>query len=173
MRRYVWRVLPWLLPLIQDSDVDIRVSAVAGLPLALDEPTADHPVIGIVLDLLRDPEPRIRDMAAFTLGTQLTVDSPEIREGLRALLDEPDSEDAYPAAEAAVGLARRGDREIWTTVRDRLRQPGPGVLWLETAKILNDTRLVPMLLNLRVPDNEPDDPWVQMLEATIAHCTAT
>lgn len=164
-------VLPLLVRLLSDTDAEVRISAVNGLPLVLDDPDPDHPAVHALLGLLEEPDIGVRDAAAFVLGTQLDVDSPEIREGLRRRLDEPDTEDAYPAAEAAVGLARRHDGEVWQVIGRRLVEPGLGSLWLEAARDLADPRLLPGLLGLRAPDNEPDDPWVQTLEEAIASCT--
>ncbi len=167
------RVQPWLLRLLRDPDLEVRVQATSSLPLALDEPSAAHPVVLTLLALLADPEPRIRDWAACGLGTQLEVDSPEIRAGLRSLLAEPDTEHACPAAEAAVGLARRGDPEVIAAIADRLATSGVGVgkLWLEAARELGDPRLLPLLLRLRETDDDPEDSWVQSLEQAIVRCS--
>ncbi|MEU5790839.1 HEAT repeat domain-containing protein [Micromonospora purpureochromogenes] len=168
------RCVPFLLRLLDDADVEVRQIAVGGLPIVLDDPTADDPAVTALVGLLADQEPTLRDWAAFALGSQLDVDSPQIRAGLRSLLSELDTDtaEACPAAEAAVGLARRADPEVFTTVADRLTRPDPTSLWLSAAAELADPRLLPALLRLRAPDNEPDDPWVEQLEHAIARCTA-
>ncbi|MEU4553496.1 HEAT repeat domain-containing protein [Micromonospora violae] len=121
---------------------------------------------------LADGDATVRDWAAFALGSQLDVDSPQIRAGLRGLLVESDTDEAYPAAEAALGLARRGDPSAFAAIVDRLTRPNPGSLCLRAAAELADPRLTPALVQLRAPDNEPDDPWVEELEHAIACCTA-
>lgn len=90
---------------------------------------------------------------------------------MRNLLHEPDTDVAYPAAEAAFGLARRADSEVHTVIRERLGHPTVGVLWLRAAGELGDPRLLPALLQLRTPDNEADDPWVRHLEDAVRRCT--
>lgn len=165
------RCVPLLMCLLDDPDVEVRRIAIGGLPITLDEPTPDHPAVQALVRLLADPEPMVRDCAAFALGTQLDVDSAEIRTGLHGLLTEPSTDEAYPAAEAAFGLARRADPEVYPAIANQLTRPALGSLWLEAASELADGRLLPALLALRAPDNEPDDPWVQELERSIACCS--
>ncbi|MEU9740200.1 HEAT repeat domain-containing protein [Micromonospora chersina] len=165
------RCVPFLLRLLNDADVEVRRIAIGGLPIVLDDPTADHPAVTALVGLLADPEPTLRDWAAFALGSQLDVDSPQIRAGLRSLLGEPDTAEAYPAAEAAVGLARRADPEVFAAIADRLTRPDPSSLWLRAAAELADPRLLPALIQLHAPDNEPGDPWVEQLDHSIARCT--
>ena len=165
------RRVPFLLRLLEDADVGVRRIAIGGLPIALDDPPADDPAVTALVGLLADREPTLRDWAAFALGSQLDVDSPQIRAGLRSLLSEPDTAEAYPAAEAALGLARRADPQVFAAIADRLTRPDPSSLWLRAAAELADPRLLPALLRLRAPDNEPDDPWVEQLEYAITRCT--
>ncbi|MFG2167873.1 HEAT repeat domain-containing protein [Micromonospora chersina] len=165
------RCAPFLLRLLNDADIEVRRIAIGGLPIVLDDPTADHHAVTALVGLLADHEPTLRDWAAFALGSQLDVDSPQSRAGLRSLLSEPDTTEAYPAAEAAVGLARRADPAVFTAIADRLTRPDPSSLWLRAAAELADPRLLPALVQLRAPDNEPDDPWVEQLDHAIARCT--
>ncbi len=165
------RLRPWLRRLVQDSDTEVRTNAIAGLPRHLDDPPPDHPDVVLLVDLLGDPEVAVRDWAAFALGTPLEVDSPAIRAALRSLLSEPDSDDNYPAAEAALGLPRRGDQSALHEVARRLRQPGPGLLWLDAAAELGRSELLPALRALREDDDDPDDPWVEQCDEAIRACT--
>jgi HEAT repeat protein len=163
--------VPLLLRLLDDADIEVRRIAVFGVPITLKEPVATHPAVRALIALLADPEVVVRDAAAFALGTQLDVDCPQLRAGLRSLLNEPDTEEAYPAAEAAIGLARRADPEVYPAIAERLGHPTVGALWLQAAGELADSRLLPVLLRLRAPDNQPDDPWVQHLENAISYCS--
>lgn len=131
-----------------------------------------NPATRALIARLADPDPIVRDAAAFVLGEQWDVDDPNLRAGLRGLLHEPDTDEAYPAAEAAFGLARRADPEVHTVIAERLRHPTVGALWLRAAGELGDPRLLPALVQLRAPDNEPADPWVAHLEEAIRRCTA-
>lgn len=162
--------VPLLLGMMADPDTWVRQQAVAGLPITVGDPSADHPAVTTVVDLLADDNAIVQDWAAFALGIQWEVDSPAIRQGLRALLGKPDTEQTYPAAEAALGLAHRGDEQVWAVIADRLTQPGVGRMWLQAAAELTDPRLLPALLGLRAPDNQPDDPWVEDLERAIGRC---
>jgi HEAT repeat protein len=165
------RCVPLLIRLLDDADAGVRRSAAFGLGITLEQPSATHPAVRALIARLADPAPVVRDAAAFVLGDQLDVDSPNLRAGLRRLLHEPDTAEAYPAAEAAFGLARRADPEVHAVITERLGRPHVGSLWLRAAGELGDPRLRPALLRLRAPDNEADDPWVQDLENAI-HCCA-
>jgi hypothetical protein len=166
------RCVPFLLRLLDDVDADVRRCAAFGLGITVDEPAPDHPAVRALIARLADPEGIVRDAAAFVLGEQFDVDGPDLRAGLRGLLHEPDTAEAYPAAEAAFGLARRGDPEVRAVIAERLDRPGVGALWLRAAGELADPRLLPALLRLRAPDNEADDPWVRDLEDAIERCAA-
>lgn len=54
----------------------------------------------------RDEDAAVRDWATFTLGTQLDVDSRDVRQALRDRLDDANFD---TRCEAFVGLARRLD----------------------------------------------------------------
>jgi HEAT repeat protein len=55
--------------------------------------------------LTQDTAPEVRDWATFALGTQIDLDTSEIRDALAARLNDPDE---VTRAEAATGLSRRG-----------------------------------------------------------------
>jgi HEAT repeat protein len=61
--------------------------------------------IATLIRLTKDPEPEVRDWATFALGTQIDLDTSEIREALAARLDDDDED---TRAEAIAGLSRRG-----------------------------------------------------------------
>lgn len=67
----------------------------------------DERAVGTLLRLMADEDADVRDWATFGLGSMNEVDSSEIREALVNRLDDPN---ATVAAEALVGLARRGDQ---------------------------------------------------------------
>lgn len=130
------RCVPWLMRLLDDTEADVRRTASIGLGITLDEPSPIHPAVRALIARLTDPAPIVRDAAAFVLGTLMDVDSPPLRAGLRHLLHEPDTEEAYPAAEAAFGLARRADPDLYPVIAARLGQPRVGTLWLCAAETL-------------------------------------
>jgi hypothetical protein len=111
----------------------------------------------------------VRDMATFSLGSQLDVDSQLVRDALKARLIDEEDERWYPAAEAAVGLAVRGDMSVLPAVRDRLK-PSVGKLWLEAAAALGHPDLLPSLMALTSEDDDISDPWVSALHRAIGRC---
>ena len=112
----------------------------------------------------------MRDWAATGLGSLDNADSPTVREALRRLLDEPDSADAYPAAEAAYALASFGDADVVPVIAARLNDE-VGMLWLTAAAATGDARLLPALTALTEPDEDGTDPWVQQLHNAIDSCS--
>jgi len=169
------RAGPLLLQLATDRHPWVRTAAVGALPLSVYQPEADHPVVRALVAATRDEDLVVRDWAAFSLGTQLDVDSPEVRQALQRLVGqiEEDTPKHYPGAEALLGLAVRGDPTALPVVRRRLLDPGVSTMAFAAAEALADRALLPALLAHRGQDNEPDDPWVVRLEAAIAACAAS
>ena len=163
----------WLLQMAGDRHPWVRLAVVSCLPLAAYEPAADDPVVQALLAATNDDDIRIRNWAAFSLGTQLEADSPEIREALRRLLGQLDQDTVkdYPGKEALVGLARRGDPAALPVVHSCLTGVGVTRMAFEAATALADESLLPVLLAYRAPDNELDDPWVISLEEAINACS--
>jgi HEAT repeat protein len=81
----------------------VRFAIAAALPLIAGRP-ADPAAVAALIDLTRDPDPEVRDWATMGLGSQLDVDTPEVRQALTARLHDPAGD---TADEARVGLARR------------------------------------------------------------------
>lgn len=156
-----------------DRAVTVRAHVAAALPLAtvrLDEPP--EPVLRQLLAFAEDPSLQVRDWAAFALGTQMDVDSPDVRRVLRELLTLDDTADACPAAEAAVGLARRGDEDVVKVIQDRLTSdPNVGSLWLVAAGATGSPVLLPVLRTLQsIAESETDatsEEWRSELHAAI------
>nr|WP_303652865.1 HEAT repeat domain-containing protein [Paludisphaera mucosa] len=117
-----------------------------------------------LIELSRDPEPRIRDWSTFGLGSMTDADSPAIRD---ALSDRLADEDFDTRSEALIGLARRKDHRVVPALRDELAGECVGCLAVEAAAEIADPGLHPLLLALRA--------WwdvdVQGLETAIAACT--
>ncbi len=165
------RSIDLLIGLVRDRSPEVRRAVAGSLALADDAEPPNPRVVGALLLLLADAAAVVRDMAAFALGTQLCVaDSAAIRAALHRLIDEPDTDDAYPAAEAAMGLALRGDHSVARAIAERLRSGGAGQLWLDAAAALAAPDLLPVLCALREPGDDESDPWVQALHTAIAAC---
>ena len=93
-------------------DPDVR----HGVVLALTGHEEEQ-ALGVLIELTRDPDAHVRDWATFALGSQVDVDTPELRDALVGRLSDEDDD---TRAESMVGLARRGDRRVVTTLRREL-----------------------------------------------------
>jgi hypothetical protein len=165
------RSIDVLVSLVRDTSSDVRSAVASSLPLATDSQAPNPRVVGALVLLTADADATVRDFAAFGLGAQLPgADNAAVRAALHRLLDEPDTDEAYPAAEAAMGLALRGDATVAPVIAERLRRGG-GQLWLDAAATLAVPDLLPTLCALRGPGDDEADPWVQALEKAIAACS--
>jgi HEAT repeat protein len=109
----------------------------------------DRLAITTLIELSRDEDELVRDWATFGLGTQIDVDTPEVR---AALLARVSDEDEVTRGEALVGLARRKDQRVVEPLIEELqRHHGAeyGDYALEAAEELADERLLPVLTRLR------------------------
>lgn len=70
----------------------------------------------------------VRDWATFGLSCQIGIDTLEIREALRARLDDADDE---TREEAMASLARRGDTIVFDPVLRDVERGGVGLLLFE------------------------------------------
>jgi hypothetical protein len=106
----------------------------------------DRRALEALAELTRDPEVQVRDWATFALGTQVEVDTPELRQ---ALVERLADEDDNTRAEAVVGLARRGDRRMLPALREELASDSVGSLAVEAAALIGEPQLHPLLVALR------------------------
>lgn len=121
-----------ILPYREHPDENVRYAVAWALPSGLgDEPE----IIDTLLQLMRDPDPDVRDWATFDLGTQSDVDSAVIRDALAERLQD---EDYDTRAEAAVGLAKRKDLRALPVIIEELGSEEYGVLFDEAASYLLD-----------------------------------
>ncbi|MGH2721965.1 MAG: HEAT repeat domain-containing protein, partial [Actinomycetota bacterium] len=96
----------------------------------------------ILVGLMGDADPEVRNWATFELGTQTTMDGPDIRD---ALFHNTSDRDPDTRDEAILGLARRRDPRAEDVLVRRLREPGVGTLAVEAACYAGDPRLLPAL----------------------------
>jgi HEAT repeat protein len=101
-----------LIPMRNSADPDVRLAVSNGL-----NGTERVDAIAALIELMDDPNDNVRDWATFALGTQCSVDSPEIREALRKRLS-----DTYTEArdEAVWGLAQHKDPQGIKMLIERL-----------------------------------------------------
>ena len=163
-------LLPVLLSLVDHADPYVRAGAAGLLSFADPDPRADGAMVDALVRLTSDDDRRVRDWAATSLGGLADVDSPAIRDALRGLLDEPDTTEAYPAAEAAWALAVRGDTGVVQVILARLND-SVGKLWLTAAAATRSPLLLDRLRELTEPDEDLTDPWVLALHDAIICCS--
>lgn len=138
-------VLETLLVLAEDPDPDVRWQVALGLPKVLSA-HRDQRGIDALLRLMEDNDPEIRDWSAFGVGSQLDIDSSEVRNALASHMFDEGQE---TAGEALLGLARRGDNRALEPILQRLTGGDPGNLIVEAAGQLRDPRLLPALKALK------------------------
>lgn len=168
-----------LLGLLSDPDAGVVAAAAIGLGHRND-PSAISPVLklvghpdshvrfGVVLALSRHDDPaaidglirlsrdeadRVRNWAAFGLGSQTEMDTPPLREALALLLSDPDPE---IRGEALIGLARRQDERACTAVFRELEGDFHGSWCLEAAELLRNPALLSGVQSLYSRISEED-----------------
>ncbi len=106
----------------------------------------DARAIGLLIELTRDPDAQVRDWATFALGSQVEVDTPELR---GALVERLSDEDDDTRAEAFIGLAQRGDCRVIPILSKELASGSVGRLAVEAAGLLGDPPLYAGLIALK------------------------
>lgn len=102
-----------------------------------------------LIELSRDSDELVRDWATFGLGTQLDMDTPQIRDALAARLTDPD---AATRMEACKGLLKRKDDRLVPTLQRELCAPTTEDALVEAlimASQQGDPRLYQAVLGLR------------------------
>jgi hypothetical protein len=143
---------------------------VAGTRLAAAMALATHDdALDALIGLSRDEDAQVRDWATFALGRQTTLDTPALRDALRARLDDADFD---TMSEAVAGLAARGDGDVAPALARALTRgealDDPSLL-LEAARRLADPSL---LAALRAARQAPDwpAPLLDDWAAAVAAC---
>ncbi|MEA5574089.1 HEAT repeat domain-containing protein [Calothrix sp. UHCC 0171] len=158
-----------ILPLIKFKnhiDCDVRMGVVFGLSCQEDESA-----IQVLIKLSGDVDADVRNWATFGLGSQIAVDTPEIRDALyeRIISEIGDDEDdtiAEIRGEALLGLAIRKDERVIKPLIAELESGCVGKLSVEAALEIGDNRLYSSLVKL-------EDWWdvdVELLQAAMAKC---
>jgi HEAT repeat protein len=107
----------------------------------------DEPAAIAALALLSKDEDRdVRDWATFALGSQTDLDTPDLREALRARLTDLDPE---IRGEALVGLGRRHDEHLKAVILNELSGEFHGDWAFEAAEAIADPDFVPALVGMR------------------------
>lgn len=140
-------------------DSDVRHAVVLAL-----SGYEDQSAINALILLSGDDEPDVRDWATFGLGTQLKLNTAQVRDALAERLADPDEE---TRGEAMIGLARRKDGRVIGAIQNELSSQSTAVKALEAAELIGAPELLPQLMALRGVRNDYPD----FLEGVIAACT--
>jgi HEAT repeat protein len=130
-----------LVELGKHPSAQVRYGVSYGLA-GQDEPSA----IAALILLSKDEDRDTRDWATFALGSQTNIDTPELRDALRARLSEDDAE---IRGEALVGLGRRHDQHLKNAVLDELSGEFQGDWVFEAAEAIADPDFIPALEGMR------------------------
>jgi len=154
---------PFLAKLKNHRKRDVREGVVYGL-LGQESQEA----IETLIHLSKDRTEEVRDWATFGLGTQIDVDTPEIRSALESRLNEKNIE---IRGEALVGLAKRRHPNAIKWTKRALSEKNPIVLYLEAAEILASPKLYPDLIRIKRTIKRGDNEYfISCLDKALKAC---
>jgi HEAT repeat protein len=161
-RRGAQSAIPKLIELSEHPDSLVRYGVVFGLT-----GEEDDRAIATLIKLTCDDDRDVRDWAVFGLGTQIDSDTAAIRDALRRVLQDSDSE---IRGEALVGLAKRKDPEIVCDLMNEWRDDDVSLLSLEAAEEARDSRLYQRLKSFSEIVSLVENPYLaeQLASATEA-----
>ncbi len=128
----------------------------------------DLDAIAGLIELSCDLDDDTRDWATFGLGSQTSLDTPELRDALAARLTDTDPE---IRGEAMIGLARRGDERAHPAIEAALRGLFHGDWPLEAVEHLAGPAWIP-LVELHRQNADPEDAarFASSFDAALAAC---
>ena len=158
------KAIPHVLKLAQSKNEKIRFGVVFAL---LGQQSKD--AVEVMIALAQDSDLEVRNWAMLGLGSQIELDTTEIRDAL--ILGASDS-DSEVRGEALVGLAERKDKRVvdlllneWESYVD------VGILSLEAAELAASSRLYSKLLYLqKTLDLAGDTQFSSQLQSAIDAC---
>ena len=136
-----------LLKLKNHPDPEVRFGVAFGL-CCEEDPLA----IQALIELSSDEDADVRDWATFALGTQIDVDTSQIRAALFKRVSDL-NDDSNAPGEGLLGLAKRHDERAIELTLKWLEAGHAGTLIFEAAETLADPRLYSALVKLR---DDPD-----------------
>jgi HEAT repeat protein len=132
-----------VLPYADHPDDAVRLAVTHAIPGGTDSPAGEQQVAEVLIRLSRDEVGEIRDWATFGLGSQLSIDTDEVRAALFARVNDS-NEGARD--EAVAGLARRRDGRAVELLRSLLSEDSVRSSLFGAAEYLADSRLCDVLL---------------------------
>jgi HEAT repeat protein len=149
------RAVPVLVALADHEDSDVRYKVACSLP-SVYTGRPEGLEVHTLIQLTRDSDPQVRNWATFGLGSQLNVDTPEVRQ---ALWERAGDDFTDARAEGVAGLAKRRDLRALPLVIDLLQsQDGFFAYIWDAFACLRDARLLPYL-----EDFDPQDSDVERM----------
>jgi len=143
------------------DDSEVRYGVVHTM-MGHEHPLAVETLIGLTVD----SNAEVRDWACFALGTQIELDTPDLRD---ALVERLGDENDNARCESMVGLARRGDRRVIPSLQGALQSKLVCSLEIEAAALIANSQLYPELVALRVWWDVDEE----LLERAILACSPT
>lgn len=113
-----------------------------------------------LLHLAADPDSDVRDWATFSLGTQCSVDTPEVREQLWRNMQDAN---VNVRGEALAGLAQRHDERAVAHLLVKLTGDDYCGYDLSAVEVLADVRLYPLLQRHEASFPEGGDEYLRSL----------
>ncbi len=158
------RAATHIIPLADHDDEDVRYTVTSSLPCACGfKPLPD--AVDAMIRLTADSDHDVRDWACFGLH-QMSAESDEAREALAARLDDPHDE---TRSEARNALADLGDERVIPHLMDLLSQDSVWTRDVETAGLIADTRLYPLLKKIETWWEDDNDD-IKVLETALHRC---
>jgi HEAT repeat protein len=105
----------------------------------------DNSAVEGLIFLSRDTDLEVRNWATFGLGTQCDIDTVDLRNALKARVDDPEPE---IRGEALIGLAKRKDENVKEKVIRELSSEFFGGWVIEAAVLYPDKAYIPLLSSL-------------------------
>lgn len=128
----------------------------------------DWEAVKALIDLSKDKTEDVRNWATFGLGSQIELDSPEIRKALEARIHDKNQE---IRGEALMGLATRKHPNIVCLLKKALLEKRPITLYLEAAETLEDPSLLPELQKIKKMIKPGDNEYfISCLDDAIEAC---
>jgi HEAT repeat protein len=156
------RAITPLAALAGHEDPEVREGVAMGL-LGYEE----APAVNALLQMIEDESEEVRNWVAYGLGSEIALDTPEIR---NALIGRLDDESGEVREEAMVGLAKRGDIRVIPAIQDELETTDElGIAVLEAAAELASPELLPQLRALE-SEIRGDDLFETALADAIKRC---
>jgi hypothetical protein len=138
------RALAALVRLASFPDPLVRGAVASALP-GLTGDNEDPLAVEALVALTDDDDQQVRDWACFGLGTQMSADTPQVRDALAARLDDPHDD---TRAEAFMGLARRHDARVVEPLLQALARETIFTLEVDAAGEYADPSFHPMLVDI-------------------------